>query len=115
MTAKQMATAQDDNRLYNQMTKVSDWLAQYCTWNHRFPEGTDQNVFAKQQLNSLVPNIPYQSGSLQLAEGLDAQPEYANPDAQNDMTQPLPVAASMDRIQIQPSDFSLTGNDIEGY
>ena len=99
LTAKQVAHAQEDNRLFNQMTKVSDWLAQYCTWNHRFPEGWEQVAFAKQQLNQLVPNIPYQSGSLQLAQGLDDQSTYATPDQSPvDTPQPVPVAANMDRI-----------------
>lgn len=116
MTARQMARAQQDNRLFNQMTKVSDWFAQYCTWNHRFPEGGEQVAFAKQQLNQLVPNIPYESGELQLAQGLDAQSDYANPvEAPVESPQPVPVAANMDRIQIQSADLSLTNNDIQQY
>lgn len=116
LTAKQVAHAQEDNRLFNQMTKVSDWLAQYCTWNHRFPEGWEQVAFAKQQLNQLVPNIPYQSGSLQLAQGLDDQSTYATPDQSPvDTPQPVPVAANMDRIQVQSADLSLTDNDIQQY
>lgn len=116
VTARQMARMQQDNRLYNQMTKVSDWFAQYCTWNHRFPEGADQVTFAKQQLNQLVPNIPYNSGSLQLAQGLDAESSYASPDTSpEDSPQPTSVAASMDRIQIQSNDLSLTDNDIQQY
>jgi hypothetical protein len=116
MTARQMARSDQNNRLYNQMTKVSDWFAQYCTWNHRFPEGLEQVAFAKQQLNQLVPNIPYQSGELQLAQGLDAEPDYANPlTSPEDSPQPIEVAASMDRIQIQSADLSLTNNDIQQY
>lgn len=115
-TARQMARMQQDNRLFNQMTKVSDWFAQYCTWNHRFPEGPDQVTFAKQQLNQLVPNIPYDSGALQLAQGLDAEPDYANPEnTPVDSPQPTPVAASMDRIQVHSNDLSLTSNDIQQY
>jgi hypothetical protein len=114
--AKQIAHAEEDNRLYNQMVKVSDWCAQYCTWNHRFPEGYEQVAFAKQQLNALVPNVPYQSGMLQLAQGLDDEAAYANPTTSPiDSPQPTPVAASMDRIQIQSADLSLTNNDIQGY
>ncbi len=116
LTAKQLAHAQEDYRLYNQMSKVSDWLAQYCTWNHRFPEGWEQVAFAKQQLNQLVPNIPYQSGRLQLAQGLDAQSDYATPDDSPVQTpQPVPVAANMDRIQINSADLSLTDGDIQQY
>ncbi len=116
MTARQMASAQEDNRLFNQMTKVSDWFAQYCTWNHRFPEGPDQVTFAKQQLNQLVPNIPYDSGSLQLASGLDAEADYANPETSpQDSPQPTQVAATMDRIQVHSNDLSLTNNDIQQY
>ncbi len=116
LTAKQLATAQQDNRLYNQMTKVSDWFAQYCTWNHRFPEGYEQVTFAKQQLNQLVPNIPYDSGMVQLAQGLDAESDYANPTTSPINTpQPTPVAASMDRIQVQSANLSLTNNDIQQY
>ena len=116
MTARQMARAQEDNRLFNQMTKVSDWFAQYCTWNHRFPEGPDQVTFAKQQLNQLVPNIPYDSGSLQLASGLDAEADYANPETSpEDSPQPTQVAATMDRIQVHSNDLSLTNNDIQQY
>ncbi len=116
MTARQMARTEQDNRLYNQMTKVSDWCAQYCTWNHRFPEGGEQVAFAKQQLNDLVPNIPYDSGDLQLAQGLDNEAQYASPTgAPVEQPQPVPVAASMDRIQIQAADLSLTNNDIQQY
>lgn len=116
MTARQMARAQEDNRLFNQMTKVSDWFAQYCTWNHRFPEGPDQVTFAKQQLNQLVPNIPYDSGSLQLASGLDAEADYANPETSpEESPQPTQVAATMDRIQVHSNDLSLTNNDIQQY
>lgn len=116
LTSRQLATAQQNDRLYNQMVKVSNWFAQYCTWNHRFPEGGDQTTFAKQQLNQLVPNIPYESGMLQLAQGLDAQADYANPvTTPIDAPQPTPVAASMDRIQVQAADLSLTDNDIQQY
>jgi len=116
MTTKQFAHAEDDMRLYEQMVKVSNWIAQYCVWNHRFPEEGDQMEDAKRQLNQLVPNIPYQTGELQLAEGLDADPEYATPvDSPEETFQPTPVAATMDRIQIQSSDLSLTDADIQEY
>ncbi|HEY9676473.1 MAG TPA: hypothetical protein V6C76_00625 [Drouetiella sp.] len=116
VSARQMEHSQQDNRLFNQMTKVSDWFAQYCTWNHRFPEGWEQVNFAKQQLNQLVPNIPYDSGDLQLSQGLDAEADFANPTKTSmDAPQPIQVAASMDRIQINPADLSMTGNDILQY
>lgn len=115
-SVKSLAHVEEDIRLYNQMSRVSDWLAQYCTWNHRFPEGLEQVTFAKQQLNQVVPNIPYQSGQLQLAQGLDAESDYANPvEAPVDSPQPVPVAASMDRINIVANDLSLTDNDIQQF
>lgn len=116
MTSKQFAQAEDDMRLYEQMVKVSTWMSQYCVWNHRFPEGGDQLTDAKRQLNDLVPNIPYDTRDLQLAQGFDVDPEYATPvQAPEESFQPIPVAANMDRIQIQSSDLSMTDEDIQQY
>lgn len=104
---QQFGLEQQDEQMFMDMRRVSNWLNQYCMWNHRFPEQGDEFREAKAQLNQLVPNNPYISNKLQLSSGLDADPQYLNdqsaPGSFNDYQKvPYPVpddqAANMHRI-----------------
>lgn len=122
-TMQQMALEQEDDRMFMDMRKVSDWMNQYCIWNHRFPEQGDEFREAKAQLNQLTPNNPYENDKLTLSQGLDADPQYADPNnAPTNMldyqkaTWPVPSdqAANYHRIQLQ-LDPSLTELALQQY
>jgi hypothetical protein len=107
---QQMAMEQEDNRMFTDMSRVSNWVNQYCIWNHRFPEQGDEFRDAKAQLNQLVPNNPYINSKLYLSQGLDADPVYAgnadvSPNSNTDYQKtpfyvPSDQAANLHRIQL---------------
>lgn len=120
---QQVAIEQEDDRLFMDMRRVSDWLNQYCVWNHRFPEQGDQMRQAKAQLNQLTPNNPYANDKLTLSQGLDADPEYGDPNTaptnaldyqQASWPVPSDQAADYQRIQLQ-IDPSLTELELQQY
>ncbi len=97
-----MASEMADNRLYDQMNRVATWLNQYCVWNHRFPEQGDEMAWAKEQLNQLVPNPPYDTASLRLASGLDADPNYYQPNTAPEYVMPSGGSSvNLNRISLQ--------------
>jgi hypothetical protein len=110
--AQQMALAEQDDRMFRQMRQVAGWLDQYCMWNKRWPEAGEETDEAQQQLNQLVPNNPYVSGLLTLGGGLDANPQYADPNASPvDMPAPSDEAAGMNRVQLS-IDSSITEESV---
>lgn len=112
---RRIALDEEDDQLYSDERKVAGWLDQFCIWNHRFPEQGDQMRDAKDQLNQLVPNNPYSSGKLLVAQGLDVDPEYTNPTA-SPVEFPAPdyQAATENRIHLR-LDPSLTELNIRQY
>jgi len=118
---QQMALQQQDEQMFMDMRRVSNWVNQYCIWNRRFPEQGTEFREAKAQLNQLVPNNPYVSDKLLLSQGLDADPVYASssdiPDSYTDYDKvPYPVpsdqAANLHRIVLN-IDQSLTELDLQ--
>jgi hypothetical protein len=106
-----MVSQMDDNRMYEQMNRVATWLNQYCVWNHRFPEQGDEMTWAKEQLNQLVPNPPYDTGALRLTSGFDADPNYSQPSTAPEYVMPNPGSPqNLNRIQLifDPSLAELT-------
>jgi hypothetical protein len=110
-----IASEIDDQRMYEQMNRVASWLSQYCTWNHRFPEYGDEMTWAKQQINQIVPNPPYQTGSIRMASGLDADPEYNQPADSPEYISPPPGSPeSLNRIQLN-FDPSLSEQQVQNW
>jgi hypothetical protein len=100
VTMKQMVLEQEDGTMFSDMRKVSNWINQYCIWNHRFPEQGDEMREAKAQLNQLIPNNPYINNKLYLSQGLDADPVYADPSIEPTYSsdyQKVPVYAPSDQ------------------
>ena len=71
-----VATAEADLEMYQQMGQVNNWLAQWVTWNHHWPEPIDETNDAVRQLCELVPNNPYQWSRPQEAKGDSTDPDY---------------------------------------
>lgn len=100
-TVAQVERASEDARLLDQMNRVSQSLTMYCMINHRFPEAGDEMNDEKNQLNQLVPNPPYSPHSMRLAQGLDANPLFAQqempdvPGVENSDT-----GSTLDRIRL---------------
>lgn len=121
---RKMALEESNTQLYQQMLRVSGWLDQYLTWNHRWPEVGDETAWAQEQLNQQVPNNPFTRDKVQLIAGLDADPSYVSADS--DPTDPSPspelspsgdvpgTAANLNHIRIQ-IDTSLTALEIQQY
>jgi hypothetical protein len=120
-TMQKMALEQEDVQMFTDMRRVANWVNQYCIWNKRFPEQGDEFREAKSQLNQLVPNNPYESSKLSVAQGLDADPEYINPSGSpsyatdyEKWSYPTPTdqAANLHRIVLK-LDQSLTELDVQ--
>ena len=96
-----MVDQMGNDRMYQQMNRVATWLNQYCVWNHRFPEQGDEMTWAKEQLNQLIPNPPYDPGALRLTPGFDADPNYSSPANSPEYEMPQPGSPeSLDRIRL---------------
>jgi hypothetical protein len=107
--------ASEDARMYDQMSRVSQWVNMYCMLNHRFPEEGDEMKSAKEQLNQLIPNPPYSPSSLRLAPGLDADPQYAQQEAAPGMgVENLDTGTTLDRVHLI-FDPSLSELEIQGW
>jgi hypothetical protein len=121
---QKMALEQEDYRMFDDMRRVSNWMNQYCIWNHRFPEQGDEFRAAKAQMNQLAPNNPYVNNRLILSRGLDADPEYAgNAESAPSYTsdyQKAPVyvpddqAANLHRVKLEINN-SLTEIEIQQW
>jgi hypothetical protein len=114
-TVDQVMRASEDARMYDQMTKISQWVNMYCMLNHRFPEEGDEMKGAKEQLNQLIPLAPYNPRSIRLAPGLDADPLYAQPEL-GPVTGELnsDTGTTLDRVHLI-FDPSLTELEIQGW
>ena len=73
---KDMRDQQADFQLYLQMQKVSNYLSQWATWNHRMPSYVEQMNQVTNQLCELVPNNPYKAGQIQESSGRSTDPDY---------------------------------------
>ena len=72
-----MRNSESDVIMYQQMYQVSNWLNQYCVWNHHWPEPIDETNQAVAQLCELVPNNPYRwSKEIQVSKGQSTDPDY---------------------------------------
>ncbi len=110
-----IASEIDDQRMYEQMNRVANWLNQYCVWNHRFPEYGDEMNWAKEQINQLIPNPPYDTGAVRLSSGLDADPQYDQPSDSPQYEMPTPGSPeSLNRVQLV-FDPSLTEQQVQNW
>ncbi|MBI1270078.1 hypothetical protein GC174_06580 [bacterium] len=73
---REMRTQQADFQLYLQMQKVSNYMSQWATWNHRMPSYVEQMNQVIAQLCELVPNNPYKADQIQESSGLSTDPDY---------------------------------------
>ena len=73
---REMRDQQADFQLYLQMQKVSNYLSQWATWNHRMPSYVEQMNQVTNQLCELVPNNPYKAGQIQESSGRSTDPDY---------------------------------------
>lgn len=73
---REMRTQQADFQLYLQMQKVSNYMSQWATWNHRMPSYVEQMNQVIAQLCELVPNNPYRADQIQESSGRSTDPDY---------------------------------------
>jgi hypothetical protein len=107
--------ASEDARMYEQMSKVSQWVNYYTTVNHRFPESGDEMKAAKEELNQLIPNPPYNPHSMRLAPGLDADPLFAQPEHASVVgVEDSDTGTTLNRVNLI-IDLSLTELEIQGW
>lgn len=104
-----------DSALFSQMREIAGWMDNWVVCNHRFPEQGDEQTFVLNQLNALIPNNPYVSGSFSVVSGADVNQQLAERDEDLPL-QPIANAGftGVSRITLE-LDWSLTLNEIEAF
>lgn len=104
----------NDGQLFDQMRQVASWVDNWVVFNHRFPEVGDETTYALQQLNELVPNNPYRSGSAYMVSGETVDNAYLNQEGE----QPSPPMADSkvdsDRVCFV-RDYGLTVPEVDQF
>ena len=104
---RQIERASEDARMFDQMTRVSQWVDSYCVLNRRFPEEGEEMKASVQQINLLIPNSPYNPQSIKLMSGLDYDPLNAASDYPDN-------GATPNRVRLV-LDLSLTELEVENW
>ena len=106
--------AVNDSQLFSQMRAVASWVDNYVVWNHRFPEIGDESTYAFQQLNDLVPNNPYISGSSYVVPGVPSDNTYLQ--NQGEAIAPAMPGSKADGDRIRfVRDYGLTVPAVDEY
>jgi hypothetical protein len=106
--------AVNDGQLFDQMRRVASWVDNWVVMNHRFPEIGDETTYALQQLNELVPNNPYQSGSVYMVAGESVDNAYLTQEGEP-IPPPMTGSKEDDDHVVFVRDFGLTVPEVNQF